>query len=220
MPVSQGRGAVNGLVADVKLGRHGDQLASPLHGTYAEHTLAGRLFYTSTVVAGLAIPINTTTAPTVMLWNPSGSGVDAVLGKFAASQASGTAAGMVFGLMSVSNTVEAGSNIATGNLITAFAQDVLGTNVYAGKLNSGWRPRVKSSSQGTNTITAGAWIKTLGIGVGGTITTSSIVSPTLVYDFDGEFALPPGSAVYIASNVASVALFQTSLSWYEVPATS
>ena len=220
MPVSQGRGAVNGQVADIKLGRHGDQLASALHGTYAEQTLSGRLFYTSTVVAGLAIPISTTTAPRVMLWNPSGSGVDAVLGRFQAAHASGDGVLFTFGLSAVSTTVEVGSNIATGNLITAFAQDVIGTNVFAGKLNSGWRPRVKSSSQGTNTITAGTWVYSMGIYGGALVATTAVVAPTFNHDFDGQIVLPPGTAVSVVGNAASVSLLNTTLSWYEVPATS
>ena len=218
MPISQGR-SQSGEVKDVALGRHGDQLASPLHGKFAEVALRGNLYYASTVVAGLAVPIDTTTAPVVMLWNPGDSGVDAVLGRYAASQASGTTAGHVFGLMAVSTLVSVGSNIATGNLITAFAQNVLNTNVFNAKLNSGNRPKVKSSTQGTNTITAGTWIKTLGMAGGAIISTSAVhTGSNFLYDFDGEFVLPPGTAIYLASNVASVALFQQTLSWYEVPA--
>ena len=217
MPISQGRG-LDGKVADVKLGQSGAQLASWQHGKYAEQALAGNMFYTSTVVAGLAIPINTTTAPTVMLWNPSGSGVHAVLGRLHAAQASGTSAGGGVGLMAVSTAVEVGSTIATGNLITAFAQDVLGTNVFNAQLNGGNRPKVKSSSQGTNTITAGTWIYSLGKYVGATISTSAAGGITLTHDFDGDVVLPPGTAVYLAANIASVALFESTLSWYEIPA--
>jgi len=219
MPISQGRGA-DGAVRDVALGKHHNaQLVSPAHGKYAEQALAGNLFWTSTVVAGLAIPIDTTTAPRVMLWNPGDSGVDAVLGTFTAAQASGTPAGGGWGLMAVSTTVSVGSNIATGNLITAFSQDVIGTNVFNAKLNSGRRPRVKSSSQGTNTIAAGTWIYSMGIGVHAAVTTSTAVDiPPQIHDFNGLVVLPPGTAVYVAANIASVALFQTTLSWYEVPA--
>ena len=219
MPVNQGRGAANGQVADIKLGRHGPQLVADYQGKYAEHALHGNLYWTSSVVAGLAIPIDTTTAPTVILWNPSGSGVDAVLGRFAASQASGTTAGGTIGLMSVS-AEKLGAEQATAARITAFADDAYGTNVFSGRLNEGRRPRVKSSSQGTNTISAGTWIKSLGMQFGAIITTSAVhTGSNFTYDFDGEVVLPPGSSVYIASNIASVALFQTTLSWYEVPAT-
>ena len=216
MPVGQGRNAAG--VADIKLGRHGAQLVAAHQGKYAERALEGKLYWTSSVVAGLAIPIDTTTAPTVMLWNPSGSGVDAVLGRFTASQASGTSAGGSIGLMSVS-AEKLGSEQATAARITAFADDAYGTNVFSGRLNEGNRPRVKSSSQGTNTITAGTWIRAFGMYFGAAIATSAGNSLVLNHDFDGEVVLPPGSAVYIAANIASVALFQTTFSWYEVPAT-
>ena len=217
MPISQGRGS-DGKAADVALGRHGDQLASALHGKYAEQALRGNLFYASTVVAGLAIPISTTTAPTVMLWNPGDSGVDAVLGSYTAGQASGDAVGATIGLVAVSTLVSAGSNIATGNLITAFAQNVFNTNTFNAKLNSGNRPKVKSSTQGTNTITAGTWVRALGMGWNSAILTANSSGNVFVYDFDGQVVLTPGTAVHVAANAASVALFCQTISWYEVPA--
>ena len=216
MPTSQGR-APSGELKDVSLGKHGAQLSADQQGKYAEQALRGNLFYASTVVAGLAIPIDTTTAPLVMLWNPGDSGVDAVLGRYAASQASGTTANAQIGLMAVSTLVSVGSNIATGNLITAFAQNVLNTNVFNAKLNSGNRPKVKSSTQGTNTITAGTYLRTLGFYTGAIIATSAVHATSFLYDFDGEVILPPGTAVYVASSVASSALFQQTWSWYEVP---
>jgi hypothetical protein len=218
MPISQGRNAAGNTV-DVAAGALNQQIVGNLHGKYAEQALKGNLWYTSTVVAGLAIPINTTTAPLVMLWNPTDSGVDAVLGKFTAAQASGTPAGGAIGLMTVSTLVSVGSNIATGNLITAFAQDVTGTNRFNARLNSGSSPKVKSSSQGTNTITAGTWVKSLGLALHAVVaTTATTDAPMLTYDFDGDFVLSPGVAIYLASNVASVALYHQTLSWYEVPA--
>ena len=219
MPISQGRGS-DGRVADIALGKHGDALASALHGKYAEHTLRGEMFYASTIVAGLAIPISTTTAPTVMLWNPGDSGVDCVLGRYTAAQASGDAVAANIGLVAVSTLVSVGSNIATGNLITAFAQNVLNTNTFNAKLNNGNRPKVKSSTQGTNTITAGTWIKALGRGWNSALATSVLSGNVFDYDFDGEFVLPPGTAVHVAASAASVALYSQTISWYEIPATS
>lgn len=217
MPIGQGRGS-DGKVADVLLGKYGDQLATALHGKYAEQALRGNLFLASTVVAGLAIPISTTTAPTVMLWNPGDSGVNAVLGRYTAGQVSGDAVAANIGLVAVSTLVSVGSNIATGNLITAFAQNVLNTNTFNAKLNSGARPQVKSSTQGTNTITAGTWIKSLGMGWNSQLATSVSGGNVFNYDFDGEIVLPPGTAIHVAATAASVALYAQTLSWYEVPA--
>ena len=220
MPISQGRSKLSGQVADVALGAHGDQLASSLNGKYLEHVLRGNAFFASTVVAGLAVPINTTTAPEVMLWNPAGSGVDAVLVRYAASQSSGTTAGGSIGLMTPVVATKLLGGPATGGAITVYAENVLGTNVFNCKLNSGNRPKVKSSTQGTNTLgAAGVWIKSLGLQFGAIITTSAVhTGSNFVYDFDGEFVLPEGTAVYVASAIASVALFQQSWTWYEVPA--
>ena len=216
MPLSQGR-AVDGLARDIKLGRHGHQAVNQAFGKYAEQALAGNFYYTSTVVAGLAVPINTTTAPRVMLWNPAGSGVDAVLARFTASQVSDTTAGGQFGLMTVGTTPQLAA-VATGAQITAFADDVYGTNKWGGRLNAPNNSQVRSSSQGVNTVVAGTWIKTLGQQYGAIVTTSAVhTGSNFHYDFDGDLVLPPGTAVYLASSIASIALFQTTLSWYELP---
>ena len=218
MPVSQGRSR-SGESKDIRLGRHGDQLVSPAHGKYAEAVLNGTAFYASTVAGGVVLPLQTTLTPTVMIWNPSDSGVDCVLQRYVASHGSvdGPATRVVLGLVAVSTLVSVGSNIATGNLITAFAENVLNTNTFNAKLNSGNRPRVKSSTQGTNTITAGTWIKAIG-GIGLAVATTSVNAFTFNYDFDGEMVLPPGTAIHVATHLVSSMAFVQTLSWYEVPA--
>ena len=219
MPTSQGRNWITRKVSDIPLGRYGDQLASPLHGKYFEHVQRGNLFYISTAVAGSAIPIDTTGGPTMMLWNPAGSGVDAVLGRYTASQASGTTAGGQIGLMSVSSG-ELDAATATGALINAFTQAAFGTAVFNGRLNNGNKPKIKSqiAAAATNAITAGTWIRSLGMFYGAIVTTSAVhTGSKFIYDFDGEVILPPGTAVYTASSIDSVALFQQTWSWYEVP---
>ena len=142
-----------------------------------------------------------------------------VLVRYAASQASGTTAGGQIGLMTPVVATKLLGGPATGAAITVYAENVLGTNVFNCKLNSGNRPKVKSSTQGTNTLAAaGVWIKSLGLQFGAIITTSAVhTGSNFIYDFNGEFVLPEGTAVYVASSIASVALFQQSLTWYEVP---
>ena len=218
MPVSQGRN-ITGDAKDIKLGRHGHQLVTQALGKYTEQALAGDMYFASTVVAGLSIPINTTTTPNIMLWNPAGSGVDAILARYAASQVSGTTAGGQIGLMTVS-TVPLLSAIASGSLITAFTDDVYGTNKFCARFNASNKSRVRSVSTAAGaTITAGTWIKSLGMQYGAIITTSAVhTGSNFSYDFDGEMVLSPGTSVYVASSIASSALFQQTISWYEVPA--
>ena len=218
MPISQGR-AVDGNPKDIKLGRHGHQLVTQALGKYTEQALAGDLYFASTVVAGLSIPLNTTTTPNVVLWNPAGSGVDAVLARYAASQVSGTTAGGQIGMMTVS-TLPLNAGIASGSPITAFTDDIYGTNKFCARLNASNKSRVRSmTTAAAATIVAGTWIKTLGMQYGAIVTTSAVhTGSNFSYDFDGEMVLSPGTAVYFASSIASIALFQQTISWYEVPA--
>ena len=212
MPISQGR-KLDGVASDVALGVQGQQLVADLHGKYYEQARQGRLWYASTVVAGLAVPISTTTAPTVMLWNPDQSGVNAVLGRFTASYVSGTSVATSIGL---SFAARAGSIVATGAAITVFADNVVGTNTFNGLFGAGGVPKVRNSSQGTNTVTAGTWFKTL-LGESALVATTAMNPYGATYDFDGEVIIPPGVAIWVTGAAASGALLAQTLSWVEVP---
>ena len=212
MPISQGRNLA-GVAQDVALGVQNQQLVSDLHGKYYEQALRGNLWYASTVVAGLAVPISSTTAPTVMLWNPDQSGVNAVLGRFTASYVSGTSVATSIGL---SFAARAGSITATAAAITAFADNVVGTNTFNGLFGKGGTPKVRNSSQGTNTVTAGTWFKTM-LGESALIATTAMNPYGATYDFDGEVIIPPGVAIWVTGAAASGALLAQTLSWVEVP---
>ena len=150
MAIGQGRvlnqSAVSGTDGnsyDVLQGKQTEQIVSELHGKYFEQASRGNLFYINTVAAGLAVPIQSTTAPTVMLWNPLGSGKNAVLIKFNAAYASGTSVATPIGLVGTNN---AGNVIATGAAITAFNQSALGTNLFNGIYGGGSTSALKSSA--------------------------------------------------------------------------
>lgn len=198
---------------DAAAGCMGEQLVSNLHGKYYEHASRGNLWYVSTVVAGLAIPISSTTAPTVMLWNPSGSGKNAVLGRFNAAYVSGTSVATSIGLAYAANV---GANVATAAPITAFNQSVVGTNLFNGLFGAGYTSAMRSSANGTNTVTAGTWFKTLA-GESALIATTAMNPYSVDYDFQGETIIPPGVAIWVVGAAASGALLAQTLSWIEVP---
>ena len=221
MPVSQLRVSTHlpganlpaGSTPDALAGVLGEQLVSDLHGKYYEHASRGNLWYVSTVVAGLAVPISTTTAPTVMLWNPSGSGKNAVLGRFNAAYVSGTSAATSIGL---AEAEDVGANTATAAPITAFNQSAVGTNLFNGLLGYGGTSAMRSSANGTNTVTAGTWFKTLA-GESALIATTAMNPYVIDYDFQGELILPPGVAIWVVGAAATGALLAQTLSWVEVP---
>ena len=209
--------------SDGRAGDEGQFLVDQMHGKYYQANQKYGLFSNSPTPLGLAIPIYTGTALAggMPLWNPIGSGVKCVLTKAHIARASGTAAVATFGLMARNGC---GSVIGTGQQITAFAETTpingkLGlVNAVAGT-GGGPTSRVKSSRAGTVTVTAGVaaeWIEGFGAtGVEADITTNGI--SLINHDFDGRIEVWPGTMVWFASVLASVALYSTTLGWYEVP---
>ena len=220
MPVSQIRvnpitNNQDGSTPDQLAGKAGEAIVSDLHGKWYQQAVRGNVYFMSTVSAGLAIPIDTTTAPLVMLWNPTGSGKNAELIRFSAAQVSGTAVATPVGLQAVLNV---GSSTAGTSAISAFAPNVFGTNTFNAVIGGPNNSVVKSSSQGTNTILAvTAWLHTM-FGTSAMVSTSQANNPvSIVYDFDGSLIVAPGNAVFVTAKAASVALFAQTLVWAEVP---
>lgn len=198
-------------------------IVDQMHGKYYQANQRYGVFSNSPTPLGLAIPIYTATALAggMPLWNPIGSGVKCVLTKAMVARASGTAAVFSVGLMARNGV---GSVIGTGQQITAFAETVP-INGKLGLVNSiagsggGPTSKVKSSRAGTVTVTAGVaaeWIETLGAtGVEADLTANGI--SLINHDFDGRIEVYPGTMVWLGATLASVALYATTLGWYEVP---
>ena len=200
-------------------GKAGEAVVTELHGKYYNQNYRGNCFFVSTVAAGLAIPIFSTTAPTLCLWNPSGSGKNAVLIRASASNTLNvTTVQGAFLLMAQFN---AGNTIATGAVFTAFTQAALGTNLFNCNLGGGNVSVMKSAATATNTLTGGSTSVIANMGqinpttIAGAVASGS--QPALVYDFDGTVIVPPGVVVYFAASSATTALFEQSLLWEEVP---
>lgn len=221
MPISQTRVTTafsaqpGNSTPDHLSGFHGELVTADFAGKYYEQTARGNSFYVSTVVAGLAVPISTTTAPTVVLWNPSDSGYNAVLGRYTASYVSGTSVATSIGLNFKSRVGSVVDPVA-GSSVEVFTQAALGTNLFNGILGGGNASRMRSAATATNTVTAGAWLRTL-LGESALIATTAMNPYGATYDFDGELILPPGVMIFATGAAASGALLAQTLSWVEVP---
>ena len=212
--------------SDGKAGDEGQFLFDGLHGKYYQVNRKYSVFSHAPTPLGLAIPIYTDTAlaGAMPIWNPAGSGYKVVLAKCHISRVSGTAAVNNFGLYARNGV---GSVTGTGQQITAFA-DTVPINGQLGLVNSiggtggGPNSKVKSSRAGTVTVTAGVaaeFVEALcGSGVEANATTNGI--SLINHDFDGRIEVYPGTIVWVASVLASVALYMTQISWYEVPISS
>ena len=204
-------------------GAEGQLIVDQMHGKYYQANQKYGGFSNSPTPLGLALPIYTATALAggMPLWNPIGSGVKCVLTKAMVARASGTAGFFAIGLMARNGM---GSVIGTGQQCTAFAETTP-INGRLGLVNSvtgsggGPSSRVKSSRAGTVTVTAAVaaeWVETLGAtGVEADATTNGI--SLINHDFDGRIEVWPGTMVWLATTMASVALYATTLGWYEVP---
>ena len=228
MPLNQVRigppsnvSGTDGNAYDQLGGKSAEGIVAELHGKYYTNTYRGNCFTVSTVGAGLAVPISSSTAPVVMLWNPLGSGKNLVPLRFVATGAFNTT--YVQGSINLLAVFGAGSVIATGSAITAFNQSVLGTNLFNAQLGGGNVSVMKSSANGTNTIAAASVLVVASMGSLNPSTLAGAVAASpaaqaLVYDFDGTMIIPPGVAVYPASSAgASSALVVMSFTWAEVP---
>lgn len=219
MPIGQGQvlappqsiQATVGNNYPISIGRQTEQIVTELHGKYYQWAYNGQLFIGSTPIAGVAIPISSTTAPTPCLWNPLGSGVNAVLVAYYVGYTGGT--GVVGGLGYYVLT-GAGSVIGTGAPFTAFAATTP-SNALVGFGNSS---KVKWSSTGTCTLTtAGTLLRGFGVGQSAPVAAGTSIWGLYVDTFDGTIIIPPGVAFYPAATAASGDTFVQSLIWYEAP---
>lgn len=203
--------ATDGNDYNVLGGKQQEMIVSELHGKYYSQAVRGNVFHASTVVAGVAIPISTATAPIVGLWNPSGSGKNAVLIRYSASYVSGTTVAGALGLSLVSN---AGAALGTAAPFSAFANGTV-TNALIG---GGGTNQVRACTGGTTTLTtAGTWFYTLGFQEYAAVATTAIAPAAIIHDFDGMLIVPPNTFVHVVGSAASGALLSQTLSWEEVP---
>lgn len=173
--------------------------------------MAGNVFR-GTIATASAIPINNTTSPTCILWNPSQSGVNVVMVRAHIGQVAVAGAVMTnIGL----NLLNAGANIATGAPISAFTE-VSSQNAIIG---SGKVSRVRFGSAATLT-TAGSVAMQLGLTQFANTSTAVFGAMQWVYDFDDTVILPPGMAIYDTAIAATVSTFNRTWVWYEIPVAS
>lgn len=206
----------DGVDAPARLSNEGALMVAEQRGKYYDAVMRGNMFISTdqaAAAAGTAIPIFTSVTPVGdVLWNPAGSGFNMVLVSYHIEQVSGNPVVTPIFLMRVSG---AGSEIATGAVFSAFAKTTP-VNCLVGKGNSS---KTFSSNVGTCTLTtagaiAGVFYNMFGLPA---ITANAIAFNQLHHEFDGKVILPPGTVCYAAGTVASVALYQKTWVWEEVP---
>ena len=154
------------------------------------------------------ILINSTTAPNFALWNPAGSGKNAVLVRYSNGWNATTEAPGNIQLMVLTG---AGSNVATA------APVITWTNVAPSStlLGSGKVSAMKAATAATSLTGVGVVGFTLGLNHLTTTGTATFGSYTADYLFYETVIVTPGTLVYTAGSASTATTYNQTLIWYE-----
>jgi hypothetical protein len=178
-------------------------------GYLPAQTLAGNVFIGSTTYAGVAVPAYNATAQVFGLWNPAGSGKNAVLVRLNLGVASvGSPAVAALGLSYLSNV---GSAIgASGAPITAFTETAAVNGMVGKGVSNGAR----------FTLSATTIAPTFFYNIALSQETTSAVNGIMwsQHDFDGCVIVPQNTYIGLGGSAAPGQTIQASLVWFELPA--
>jgi hypothetical protein len=184
----------------IRGGKTGELMVSQTHGKYYEAASRGKLFYS--YAAAIAMSASATSALGNIIWNPPGSGVNAVLGKwdFANIVTDANALELLLGY-SVQTTVPGSVTAAvTGPCILG----PVGTSTSACKAYS-----VATITTAATAIASLAYIYAA---------IDTVGQGQIKDDFDGSIIIPPGYLVHLMCAVAAgTAGTYSTLFWEEVP---
>lgn len=193
------------------LGKSRELIVSGLYGKYYNAVKAGRVFAGSQAAAGAIIPIYSNTTQQCGIFNPLGSGVDVVPVKLNVAYVSetGAAGGLCLGYLK-----NCGGTIATGSPGITVATEVTPVNLNLVS-NGGAKARFMSAG-----ITTAAPSVLMELDINQMVLTAATTSMPqwkAGYDFDGYPVINPGTAIFVAGNIAVLIKVVCTLIWIEVP---
>jgi hypothetical protein len=170
----------------------------------------GMVFTGNMAATGVVLPIFSSTSQVCGIWNPAGSGVNAVLMNVRGTYVDTTGAAGGYCLAIMKN---AGSALATGG-ISAFTETTPERGLV-GNATGGNKVRWTGSAA---TVIAPAILRQLGINQ--TVITAATTSSgffTWQENWQGDLVIAPNNAVFLAGNIATLAKLACSLTWAEIP---
>mgnify|MGYP001588059643 FL=1 len=178
----------------------------------AELALEGRVFTGAFAAAGGVIPIYSNTTQQFGLWNPAGSDriaeiLEIGLGSYV--DTTGAAGGYVLGILK-----NAPAQLATGASITAFTETTPDNSIQT--ITGG--NKVKFAQGATITVTAPSLYRHLHINQSAYTAAGTAEWPKKgpVAEFpDRTLWVPPGVAIFLAGNIATLAKFAPQVVWAE-----
>ncbi len=184
------------------------QLVQGFAGPMYHLAKQGKVFTGNAGAAGAVLPIFSATAQVFGVWNPSSSGVIGILHSVAMTYVSTTGAAGGY-VLAINKTV--GAQIATGG-ISAFTEGTPENSL--GTLGGN---RIKFAPGAATTIAPTIWRH---LGMNQLVTTAAdatTVPWTMKEKFDGECLIYPGTAVWLAGNIATLTTWASCFVWAEVP---
>jgi hypothetical protein len=192
--------------------KEGAQVATELHGKYYEACLRGRLFTSSTVIAGVVIPVAAATLNSKFtIWNPAGSGVNVELISFTTGLDTATQVVNGWG-MAIQRNLTGTSGIPTS--VTALVALPLGVT-GVGKANCYSQATLTNVAIPGVTAATAVPIPLYPMFSSGATTAAGIFECT--HNFDGRLILGPDSLGAVCTTVAAAAQNFCSLIWAEWP---
>ncbi len=200
MALMQGIASLLGKVGtglqSAALGFTGEQLTADIHGKAYYAAMNNRLFVSTTLIAGVTIPVNTATAATCVLFNPLGSGINMEI--LSLDMGWPAAAASVVGTILATVSVQTPTSTTAGGVITAIP------------IGAGGTP------QGKFFTVATVAASTTHIPLMVITSTADVANPARV-DFDGRLVLAPGAMMQLTSSPVQTAVSNPSFFWAEWP---
>jgi hypothetical protein len=222
MPISQLRAAplpnqslADNSTPDALAGRAGEALATQLHGKYYTQVYRGNVFIGSTAIAGVKLPISTTTTHVFAVWNPAGSLKNLVPLKLYAGLLNDTTA--VAGHIVYQYKANVGTVVGAASQLTTFTS----ATIVNANLGAGVQSVAKFAALAGAVVidVAATFLKNAGINQLATSTTSSTTQMqwTTVEEFEGTLIIPPNTLFCVSANAALLNSLDLALVWEEVP---
>lgn len=188
--------AADGSNQPILQGKAGEFIDSALHGKYYTAAYRGRVFMATTLIAGITIPVNTATAATYTIFNPSGSGVNIEM------------ISLDIGWPAAATTVVA---TILGTLLTVLPTATTAGQIYQmpfGGVTGGSRANFFTAA----TVTAST-IHTALLN----ITSTADAMTASHYDWDGRLVLQPGMGMMLTSTPVQTGVALPTTYWAEFP---
>jgi len=192
-------------------GKQGEGVVAELHGKYYTQAYRNNAFIGATAAGGVVPPNYSTTAQTFGIWNPAGSGKNAIL--IAVDFGLVTLGTPAVSSLALSYTPNAGSSLATGQI------SAITTAAPVAAIVGNTAASVCRFTPSAATTLASTFLMPLPFSYFSTTTTTvaTFASQLLHYDFDGSVGVAPNNAIWVCANILTGSTWNISLRWYEAP---